>query len=225
MVNDVIELFAGVDSCAASDALDSLGLTGTALGVQRLATRRPFCGRAITVRMVAAGTEPAPAAGTPRRHLGTAAIAAATVGDVIVIDNGGRVDVACWGGNLARASVAAKVAGVVIDGAFRDRDECEDLGLSVFARAAVPITARGRIVERDWGQPIEISGVRVESGDIVVADGSGVVIVPQARAKEVAEVARRIVSKESLMAAELDRGVPISEVMGASYEDLLKGTR
>lgn len=226
--------FADVDSCAASDALDQLGIQGVALGAVRLTTTAAVRGRAITVRMGPLGTrtdeheapssdEGSTSAGaTPRRHLGTAAVEAAEPGDVIVIDNGGRTDSACWGGNLARAARAAGVAAIVADGAIRDRDECEEVGLPVFARRAVPTTARGRIVELAWNVPVTVEGVTVRPGDVVVADGSGVVFVPGDRAAEVAEAAGLIVEKERLMAAEIDRGVPVSQVMGASYEDMLR---
>ncbi len=214
----ILDALASVDACAVSDALDAQGIAGVALGLSRLTTDRAVVGRAVTVRM-GPKVEGAP---PPSRHLGTAAVEAARPGDVIVIENGGRTDVAAWGGTLAAASVAAGVAGVVVDGAFRDRDECDQLGLPVYARAAVPVTARGRIVEREWGVPVTVCGVEVRPGDYVVADGSGVVFVPAASAQEVVRRAARIMARERLMAQDVARGVPVSQVMGSSYETMLQ---
>lgn len=221
------EALDGVDSCAVSDALDQLGLAGVALGLRRLTSPATVRGRVVTVRMgrpEALPDPPGPGRG-PRRHLGTAAVEAARPGDVIVIDNQGRLDAACWGGNLARAALARGVSAVIADGAVRDLDECEQVGLPVFAREAVPVTARGRVVELDWNVPVTISGITVEPGDLVVADGSGVVFMPASRAKEIGAAACRIVEKERLMAADIARGVPVSQVMGASYEDMLRTHR
>jgi 4-hydroxy-4-methyl-2-oxoglutarate aldolase len=215
----ILAALADVDACAVSDALDALGLPGVALGLGRLSTRRRIHGRVITVQLGdRQGSAP------PSRHLGTSAVEAATEGDVIVIANDGRSDVAGWGGTLAAGAVMARVSGVVVDGAIRDSDECEALGLPVFARTSVPVTARGRIVERSWNQPITVCGVRVSPGDYVVADGSGVVFIPADAAAEVVAQASRIAAHEQHMAAQLGRGSPISAVMGASYETLLEGT-
>src|SRR5215510_12798217 len=78
----------------------------------------------------------------PKPQLGTLPIDAAQPGDVIVIDNGGRPDTSCWGGLLALAAKTKGISGVIIDGACRDVDESRDVGFPVFARGAVPMTAR-----------------------------------------------------------------------------------
>jgi regulator of RNase E activity RraA len=59
-------------------------------------------------------------------------------------------------------------------------------------------------------------------GDWVLADGSGVVFVEQQAITEVLIVAERIFAREQLMARDIDGGRPITEVMGANYEDMLK---
>jgi regulator of RNase E activity RraA len=111
---------------------------------------------------------------------------------------------------------------VIVDGACRDIDESRDMGLPVFARAAVPVTARGRIAEHDFDCPVTIAGIAVAPGDWVVADGSGVVFVRADRLEDVMAVAEEILARETLMARDIDAGVPIGDVMGASYEDMLK---
>jgi regulator of RNase E activity RraA len=142
-------------------------------------------------------------------------------GDILVIAHGGRTDVAGWGGILSMGAQRNAVEGVVIDGACRDVDESRELALPVYAKAAVPITARGRIVEIDWNVPVTVAGVVVAPGDLVLADASGVVFVAAARAEEVLTIAEQVVNKERLMAAEVARGQPLAQVMGQSYEAML----
>ncbi|HEY3688097.1 MAG TPA: 4-carboxy-4-hydroxy-2-oxoadipate aldolase/oxaloacetate decarboxylase [Streptosporangiaceae bacterium] len=166
----------------------------------------------------AIATPPPP---TPR-HLGTAAVEAAAPGEVIVVSAGGRTDAAGWGGVLALAAVTRGVAGVVIDGACRDVDEARDLGLPVYARAGVPRTARGRLREVAWNEPVEMAGVAVRPGDAVIADGSGVVFVPAAHAAAVLLRAERIAATEAAMAARVRAGEPVSRVMSGDYENMLR---
>ena len=76
-----------------------------------------IAGEAVTVKLTAAGETKG------KTHLGIKAIEAAKAGDVIVIDNGGRLDTSCWGGILANGAQMKGVSGVVIDGACRDVDD------------------------------------------------------------------------------------------------------
>jgi regulator of RNase E activity RraA len=113
---------AKLDTCAVSDALDRLGLAGTVTGIRPLSLPVRIAGRVVTVRLKPKEDE------VSTRHLGTAAIVAATPGDVIVIDHQGRGDAAGWGGILSTAAKVRGVAGVVVDGACRDIDESRDVG-------------------------------------------------------------------------------------------------
>jgi len=207
-----------LDSCACSDAMDRLGMAGVAHGLRSLTIARPVSGRVITVALGPAGRAAASGGG---RHLGTAAIEAAQPGDVIVVAAGGRVDAAGWGGVLSLAATMRGVRGVIVDGACRDVDEGATLGLPIYALAAVPATARGRQVEVGWNTPVEVAGIAVVPGDLVVADGSGVVFVPAGRAADVIAAAEEIAAKEAAMARRLRAGEPASAVLSADYEQML----
>jgi 4-hydroxy-4-methyl-2-oxoglutarate aldolase len=206
---------AQLDACAVCDALDSLSLAGAALGLHSLSVPGRIAGRVITVDLTEAGGS------APRRHLGTAAIDAATPGDVIVVAHHGRTDVSGWGGVLCAGACQRGVAGVIVDGAVRDVDQAAGYGLPVFAAAAVPRTARGRVAERDWNVPVTIAGVAVSPGDYVIADGSGVVFVPRAHAEAVLTKAEAIAGKEERMAARALAGEPMADVMSHDYESML----
>jgi 4-hydroxy-4-methyl-2-oxoglutarate aldolase len=210
---------AALDSCACSDALDQLGLPGVAPGLRALTVARRVSGPVITVALGAATA--AVAAGAASRHLGTAAIEAAEPGDVIVVAAGGRVDAAGWGGVLSLAATIRGITAVIVDGACRDVDESAALGLPVYALTAVPATARGRQAEVGWNLPVDIAGVPVSPGDLVVADRSGVVFVPAARAADVVAAGERIAAREAAMADRLRAGEPASAVLSADYEQLL----
>ncbi len=219
MSDGLLERLARLDTCAVSDALDRLQLAGVVTGLAPLSVpARRVAGRVVTVEL---GT---PTSGVAGRHLGTAAIEAAGPGEVIVVAHQGRVDCAGWGGILSLAAQLRGIEGVIVDGACRDLDEARELGFPVFAKAAVPTTARNRASEHRWGEPVTVGlGLVVRPGDLVLADASGVVFVAGDRAAEVVAAAEDIFAREAAMGAALRAGGRPSEVMGRSYEELLHG--
>lgn len=207
----------GLDSCAVSDALDSLGLPPAVTGLGPLSVRRRIAGPVVTVRL-----GPEPPKGRSPRHLGTAAIESAEPGDVIVISHSSGVTCAGWGGVLSAGAKIKGVAGVVMDGPARDIDEAIELGFPVYAPSAVARTARGRAYEQEYNGPVEIDGTEIRPGDFVIADSSGVAFVPRERAAEVVARAAEIMARERLMVEALERGDRITEVVGRTYEDMLE---
>lgn len=174
-------------------------------------------GPAVTLKMTAAGQTKG------RYHLGVRAIDAAQPGDVIVVDNGGRLDTSCWGGVLATGASVKGLSGVVIDGACRDLDDCVELGFPVYARGTVVATARGRVQEEATNVLIQFGGVQVRPGDIVMADKSGVVVVPAEWTDQVLEKAEQLFQKEEAMTAQIRAGKSMLAVDEAfHYEQMLK---
>jgi regulator of RNase E activity RraA len=214
--DNLLTRLAKLDTCAVSDALDRLGLKGATIGVRPVWLCPRIVGRSVTVKVKPAGLE------KPKQHLGTRAIEVARKGDVIVVDSGGRTDVSAWGGLLSLASKLKGLAGVVVDGACRDVDESREVGFPVFARAVVPVTARSRIVQQSVNEEVQFAGVQVHPGDLVIADGSGVVFVPRPREAEVIAEAEAIAARESKMAEAIRAGRPVVEVMESlGYESML----
>jgi 4-hydroxy-4-methyl-2-oxoglutarate aldolase len=212
-MSDVADRLRALDTPTLSDAH---GLAGAVVGLSALTVRRRIAGPVRTVKLGA------PLPDLPKRHLGAGAIMAAQAGDIIVVEHRGRTDVSGWGGLLSRGAIAKHVAGVIVDGAVRDVDEAAELDFPVYARAGVPITARGRVAEHAFDTPITFAGIAVAPGDWVLADASGTVFVPAARLDEVLATAERIFAREQLMAHDIGAGRSIGEVMGADYEDMLK---
>jgi 4-hydroxy-4-methyl-2-oxoglutarate aldolase len=215
---DLIGRLRALDTCAVSDALDRLGVKGAAPSLKPHAAAGTIAGRAVTVCLgPSAGTS---AAGSASRHLGTAAVDASGPGDVIVVAHQGRLDCAGWGGLLSRAARLRGAEGVIVDGAARDLAEARAVGLPVHALAGTPVTARGRAAEHGWNEPVEICGVLVAPGDLALADEGGVVFIPAGHAREIIAAAERIAATEAVMAAALAAGMPVSQVMGRTYEEL-----
>ncbi|MGH9918156.1 MAG: RraA family protein [Nitrososphaerales archaeon] len=218
-VRALVERLDKMDTCTVSDALDALGLPGSVIGIRPLWDCPKIAGRVATV-----GLGPASAAkGMPARHLGSAAIAAAEPGDVIVVDNrAGKGESAGWGGLLSLAASIKEVAGVVVYGAARDVDDVAEVGLPYYAHSATPRTARGRTVEMSNAEPLEFAEVTVSHGDLVLADRSGVVFLKAAEAATVLDKADELYAKEAEMAAQLRAGVTVTDVLSGNYESMLK---
>ncbi|HEX9263695.1 MAG TPA: RraA family protein [Candidatus Binatia bacterium] len=214
---EIIERLSKLDTCAVSDALDSLALKGATWGVRPQWQCPRIVGRAVTMKIKPAGLQ------QPTQHLGTAPIEAAKPGDIIIIDNGGKLEFSCWGGLLALSAKLKGLSGVVIDGASRDIDEARELNFPVYARGAVPMTARGRVMQESFNQEIQFAGVQCHSGDLVIADGSGVVIIPKEKENEVVAAAEAIYQKEQEMADGIRKGYSGREMLEKlGYEQMLK---
>ena len=216
MSDNAVERLRKIDTCAVSDALDALELRGTVMGLSTISVLKRIAGRVQTVKLGAASPD------IPKKHLCSSAVDAAEPGDIIVVENHTTEIAAGWGGILSTAAAAKGLSGTIVDGPARDADESRDVDYPVFARTATPFTARGRIAEHDWNIEIEVGGVAVHPGDLVLADGSGVVFVPKAHENDILDKAEEIQAKEAAMAAAVQEGKPVSDVMGGDYENMLK---
>lgn len=201
-----------------SDAMDALGIKGSTYGIRPMRESwGKVVGQAVTVKMTAAGET------KNKHHLGMRAISVSEPGDIIIIDNGGRIDTSCWGGILANSAKAKGVKAVIIDGACRDLDDCIDIDFPVYARGTVVWTARGRIMEQSTNEMIQFGGVQVRPGDVVMGDRSGVVIVPWERVEEVLVKAEELYEKEEAMIREiLSSGDVLAVDNKFGYEKMLK---
>ena len=213
-MTDVAARLAPLDACIVSDALDKLGLNGVAPGLSRLATDKKLAGRILTVKLETAYGRLA------ERHLCTAAIEAASPGNILVIEHHSRTDCAGWGGLLSRAAIVKGIPGVIVDGLCRDIDESRDLGFTVFARGVIPATARGRIIETEFNTPITVGSITVRPGDWVIADGSGVVFLGQDNVDAILGQAEQLSAREALLQKDIEAGIPVSKVMSRTYEHM-----
>lgn len=134
-------------------------------------------------------------------------------GDVLVIDGGGRPDAALIGDIVSGAIRARGAVGLVVDGAVRDLDGIDEVGLPTFARGAHPATGSNQ-GPGALGVTVTCGGVVVGPGDVVRADRSGVVVVPRAHLADVVAVTKEVDAREQSWRAELDAGRSLTDVFG-----------
>jgi regulator of RNase E activity RraA len=204
---DFLGQFLVLDTATVSDALDMCGLPPGQGGLGPMWGRPKIAGFAATAELEPLTGEHAGA------HILTGAIAQAGAENVLVVANGGRVDVSCWGGLVSVGAAMRSIRGVVADGACRDVGQARELAFPVFARAQVPVTARGRLRQKSAGAPVRLGQVTVSPGDVVMADEGGVVVVPRERAAEVLAAACGVWAREEQIEAEVRAGVPLPQAM------------
>jgi 4-hydroxy-4-methyl-2-oxoglutarate aldolase len=191
-----------------SDALDRLAIDGQCLGLMPFDRSMAFAGRAFTIRMVPVGAS----GGSVGDYIDEVA-----PGQVVVLDNNGRLDATVWGDILTLVAHGKGVAGTVIDGVCRDIGRSIELGYPIFARANTMRTGKDRVTADAYNVPVQVAGVRVEPGDWLVGDGDGVVAIPASRAEEVLRVAREI--------AEAEDRIRAAVLAGARLDDARKAAR
>lgn len=203
--DDLVALFKGFDPPTVSDALDKVGIVGQCRGIVPVNPLTPtVVGPAYTVRVGPVATPPA---GTLGDYLDQV-----QPGDIVMIDNNGRTDFSVWGDIITRFAIARRFGGTVIDGVCRDIGPLVGSGYPMFSCGRFMQTGKGRLEVEAMSVTVTIGGVRVAPGDIVVADSSGVVVVPRARARDVAERAGEIARMEAEMCAQIDGGKTMKDV-------------
>lgn len=144
------------------------------------------------------------------------AIDMAEPGDVIVIDRNGDEKHACWGGMTALAAKVKGLAGAVVDGCATDLTEIQELAFPVYARRLSVLTTKGLALEGEINIRIQVGGVPVEPGDLVVADSNGILIVPPEVAEAVVDEAEQRQKRELWVQEQLRKGVRLSELSKAA---------
>jgi 4-hydroxy-4-methyl-2-oxoglutarate aldolase len=178
-------------------------------GLRPLVPGRPLAGRAL-----------------PARHSGSVdvfleACEHAQAGDVLVIDNEGRLDEACIGDLTVIEARAAGVAGIVCWGAHRDTDELLRLDFPVFSYGtypAGPTILRPR--QADALERARIGGADVTRDDVVFADADGALFVAVAEVERVLREAKAIWAIEREHARRAARGATLREQFG--FEEYLQ---
>jgi 3-hexulose-6-phosphate synthase/6-phospho-3-hexuloisomerase len=138
------------------------------------------------------------------------AIDQAQPGDVIVVDVGG-VGPAVWGELATHSAIQRQVAGVVIHGALRDAGDIVQLRFPAFSSLVMPNAGEPKGFG-EIGVPIRIAQMTIETGDWIVADDDGVVVLPQKLAVEYANRAMDVLEREIRLREEIKGGRTLAEV-------------
>jgi regulator of RNase E activity RraA len=153
----------------------------------------------------------------PARHVGSVdifleALQGATPGEVLVVDDGGRLDASCVGDLVVLEAAAAGLTGVVIWGLHRDTADIRAIGLPVFSMGAIPTGPLHPGTRPPDALDSATVGVWVVSrDDAVFGDDDGVLFVPAGRADEVFSIAERIRDTERGQAQRMRDGVSLRE--------------
>jgi len=206
----ILKLFEGLRVSDVADGMDKVGLTNTglmspeihALWKDTIHFTHRFIGIAVTVRYVPTNKPPAPRMETEAfdRWVGQWYNALSSEpfvplirkGTALVIDDAPDSDVGSIGSNNIMGWCLRGCVGVVTSATARDTDEIITEKIPLYFKKPGRGIRPGRNEIESVNRPIVCGGVLVEPGDIIVADGDGVIVVPRAQAKEVAEYAKAI---------------------------------
>ena len=206
----ILKFFEGLRVADVSDGMDKVGLTNTglmspeihALWKDTVHYKHRFIGIAVTVRYVPTNKPPAPAMETAPfdRWVGQwynqlssePFVPLIRKGTALVIDDAPDSDVGSIGSNNIMGWKVRGCVGVVTNATARDTDEIITEKVPLYFRKPGRGIRPGRNEVESVNRPIVCGGVLAEPGDVIVADGDGVIVVPRAHAKEVAEYAKAI---------------------------------
>lgn len=152
----------------------------------------------------------------PVRHFGSVdvfleAMESSSPGEVLVVDNGGRLDEACIGDLVAREAKAAGFTGIVIWGLHRDSRELVDIALPLFSLGTIPCGPQRLDAQSDAFQSARLGEYSTTSDDFVVADDDGVIVLPRSRLDEIQTVAASIRDQEYRQAQAVAAGTTLRE--------------
>ena len=197
-----------------SDAMDELGIVGVipASVLKPTEPKARLVGRALTVMNVAAAVSvPEAVAGGVSGMAEIEAHNLAEPGDVLVLQ--GIDQVSNMGGMSASIGHRQGQIGAIVDGAVRDVDHGRDIGYAIWSRSVSPITGKWRVKTVAVNKPVTICGLKVNPGDLVLADETGVCFIPRARAAEVLARVQRIAASEVVREAKIASGAPVAELL------------
>ena len=205
-------------SSTVSDVLDEMGIAraipGSVLSSSIPGSR--VVGPAITVRNVMQAIDPYVNAQSRTSRL--AEIEGhnlARPGDVLVME--GVHGVSNMGGISATIGKRVGELGAVVDGGVRDLGRSRELGFPIWSRGPSPVTGKWRIETVLVNGTIHVAGVRVDAGDLVVADETGVCFVPLAVLPAVVKRALEIADGEAQRIKEIESGLPIPDLASRTY--------
>lgn len=198
-----VDAFRAIETASISDALDRLRLPGSALGITPLVAHgQRMVGRAFTVRYLPVGA----VKGTVGDYIDDVA-----PGQVIVLDNQGRLNATVWGDILTAMAHNRGIGGTAIWGVCRDVAKAHELRYPIYSCGRFMRTGKDRVEVAEVNVPVALGDVQVRPGDLLVGDDDGVVVVPRGHEARVLEVTQSIVELENQIIDEVLAGSSIAE--------------
>ena len=200
--------FSEYPTAAISDALDEKGINGVIAGVsaQRYGQGR-IVGRAMPVRFTEKSADPdawrfGGGVGKPLEQV----LKTMSSGQVVIMDLGGTKTASAWGGLASKLAQKRGVCGTIMWGTCRDVEEIRECGYPVWATGVCPRRSRNEFTFGSINETIVIGEATIAPGDIIVADESGVVCVPQAITEDILNMLQSISHQESILEDQVLRG-------------------
>ena len=202
-----------------SDAMDELGIAPGVIGASVLRPTIPgtvMVGPALTLRNILQRIDPlAGARDSVNRMAEFEAHNLASPGDVLVIQ--GVAGLSNMGGISAQTGKRQGEAGAIVMGGIRDVAHSRSVGYPLWSSEISPITGKWRLETVEINGAVQIGEVRVEPGDLVVADDTGVCFIPRARILEVLALAETKAKAEDIRCRAIDGGIPVPDISRATY--------
>ena len=192
-----------------SDALDEIGINGAISGIsaQRYDQGR-IVGRALPVKFEKKSGDPKAwrfggGVGKPLEQV----LKTMSAGHVVVMDLDGVINATAWGGLASKLAQKKGVLGTIMHGTCRDLEEIRDCGYPVWAKGVCPRRSRNDFTFGSINEPIKITDVNIAQNDIIIADLSGVVCVPEKNIEKILELLKKISHQESILEDQVLRSV------------------
>jgi 4-hydroxy-4-methyl-2-oxoglutarate aldolase len=202
-----------------SDAMDELGVPPGVVGASVLRPTIPgttMVGPALTLRNVLQRADALTGArASVNRMAEFEAHNLATPGDVLVIQ--GVSAMSNMGGISAQTGKRQGEAGAVVMGGIRDIAHSRAVGYPLWSSEISPVTGKWRLETIEINGSIQIGEVRVEPGDLVVADDSGVCFIPRDAIMRVLELAEKKAKAEDIRCNAIDGGIAVPDISRATY--------
>ena len=184
-----------------SDALDEIGINGAISGIsaQRYDQGR-IAGRALPVKFTKKSADPQAwrfggGVGKPLEEV----LKTMSNGQIVVMDLDGTINATAWGGLASKLAQKKGVLGTIMHGTCRDLEEIRESGYPVWAIGVCPRRSRNDFTFGSINEPICVTEVKICKNDIIVADQSGVVCVPENKINEVLALLEKILHQEYIL--------------------------
>ena len=201
------------------DAMDELGIAFGAISASVLKPTIPgttMVGPALTVRNIRQRADPLDGARKGVNRMGEfEAHNLASPGDVLVIE--GVANMSNMGGISALTGKRQGEAGAIVMGGIRDIAHSRMVGYPLWSSEICPVTGKWRLETVEINGSVQIGDVRVEPGDLVVADDSGVCFIPHDRILDVLEIAEKKAKAEDIRCSAIVGGAPVAEISPSTY--------
>ncbi|HEV8411196.1 MAG TPA: hypothetical protein VGQ30_11860 [Gemmatimonadaceae bacterium] len=200
---DLLERYRGLASSNVADAMGRFGFMDP--GIQSR-SHLPLCGFAVTVQC------------RPADNLMVhKALQVAKPGEIVVVSTCGNLTSAVFGELMCHTAVAAKLGGIIVDGALRDVEGITRLAFPAYSRTVCP----GSCDKDGPGEinvPISCGGAVVAPGDVVIGDADGIAVVPRDSASQIIELVTQLMSRDEKRIAEIDAG----QIFKAEIDETLR---